>query len=98
MILLACSFVVSCAASPGPVKRKMIGLLQKFDRWDYNGDGFLVPAELDEAERIGGVSKAEVIEFYDRNQDSKISLKEASGGIERVEEAKKLAEQKEAIR
>lgn len=86
-----CGVVVSCA--PGPVERKMIGLVEKFDLWDYNGDGFLVSSELDEAERVGGVDRSEIIKFYDQDNDQRISLKETSRGIERVDEAKEIVEE-----
>ena len=34
------------ACAPHPLKRQMVGLLEKFDGWDYNGDGYLSHAEL----------------------------------------------------
>ncbi|MEK6230503.1 MAG: hypothetical protein N2A42_01465 [Luteolibacter sp.] len=34
------------ACAPHPLKRQMVGLLEKFDRWDYNGDGYLSHTEL----------------------------------------------------
>lgn len=72
----------------------MIGLLQKFDRWDDDGDGF-----LDEAELTDGINSlkgkpqqvsytaADVIDFYDTNHDKKISMMEAQAGFARAAEA-----------
>lgn len=68
----------------------MIGLTEKFDRWDLNGDGFLTADELTEASRISGHPPNELIEFYDLNNDGKISLREAQAGLSRVDEAKLL--------
>ena len=45
---------VSCADRVGPVtpqtpvERQMLGLLEKFDRWDDNGDGELDAEEINE--------------------------------------------------
>jgi hypothetical protein len=71
-----------------PVERKMIGLLEKFDRWDYDGDG-----ELDEKELAAGLkergiktSARDVIGFYDTNGNKKISLREAQAGYHRADE------------
>ncbi|HEX7261015.1 MAG TPA: EF-hand domain-containing protein [Luteolibacter sp.] len=89
--------VASCAAGPGPitpqtpVERQMIGLLQKFDRWDDNGDGYLTASELKQAEQLSGHPRAKIIGFYDANQDGRISLREAQKGIARVEEAERKA-------
>lgn len=91
--------VVSCSSGPGPVtpvtrvERQMIGLLQKFDRWDENGDGYLSAKELKQAEKISGHTPSEIIEFYDINKDGKISLREAQKGYSRVEEAEVKAKQ-----
>lgn len=85
-------FLVCCAPTPGPTKRKMVGLLQKFDKWDYNGDGQLQKSELKEAEQLGGVSADEIIEFYDTSKNGRISLTEASKGLSRVDEARELTE------
>ncbi len=68
----------------------MIGLLQKFDRWDYNGDGYLVASELKDAEQLSGIDSSEIIEFYDSNMDGRISLTEATAGMSRVDEAREL--------
>ncbi|MDE0835134.1 MAG: hypothetical protein OSA84_02135 [Akkermansiaceae bacterium] len=34
------------ACAPHPLKRQMVGLLEKFDHWDYKGDGSLSHTEL----------------------------------------------------
>lgn len=69
----------------------MIGLLEKFDRWDYNGDGFLSASELKPAEAKSGYSPERILGFYDTNHDGKISLKEAQAGVKRPEEAERHA-------
>ena len=58
----------------------MIGLLEKFDRWDENGDGYLTEAELVRTEELTGHPPAKVIAFYDTDGDGRISLKEAQKG------------------
>lgn len=65
----------------------MIGLLEKFDRWDENGDGQLTASELKESQRITGHSPAAILEFYDTDRSGGISLKEAQKGYSRVDEA-----------
>ena len=70
-----------------PVERQMIGLLEKFDRWDHNGDGKLTASELTDAERLTGHTPAKIIEFYDRDKDGSISLREAQTGYARADEA-----------
>lgn len=90
----------SCARGLGPVvpktpvERQMIGLLQKFDRWDDDGNG-----ELDAAELKQGIhslkgkpqqvsyTAPQVINFYDTNHDGTISLAEAQAGYRRAGEA-----------
>jgi len=90
-------------SSPGPpappnrsletIERQMIGLLEKFDRFDYNGDGFLTRKEIRD-----GVREAQLNEFtpndidrafafYDTNHDNRISLHEANAGLQRGPEA-----------
>jgi Ca2+-binding EF-hand superfamily protein len=70
----------------------MIGLLEKFDRWDYNGNGQLEKSELKEAEQIGGFASDEIISFYDTDSSGGISFAEAQSGLSRVDEAKKITE------
>ncbi|MDP4722300.1 MAG: EF-hand domain-containing protein [Akkermansiaceae bacterium] len=94
--LLALCVLAGCATSPGPIKRQMIGLIEKFDRWDINGDGFLTESELKEAEKLSNFTAAEIVEFYDTGGDGKVSLKEAQEGIARLPEAREIAAKKEA--
>jgi Ca2+-binding EF-hand superfamily protein len=90
----------SCSSGLGPVvpktkvERQMIGLLEKFDRWDYNGDGYLDKKELTDG--INGLkgkpqqvsyTADEVIDFYDTNRDRKVSMMEAQAGYKRSAEA-----------
>ena len=90
---LAAFALAACAQKPGPVKRQMIGLLEKFDRWDYNGDGYLVESELEEAERLSGMPAKDLIDFYDTNKDRRISLHEAQAGMSRMGEAREMVEE-----
>ncbi len=96
---------VGCSSGPGPVvpesrtERQMIGLLQKFDRWDDNGDGFLTETELNLGiNRFKGTQTKvdytgkEIIDFYDTNKDSKVSLREAQAGYARSGEAEQIIE------
>lgn len=93
LILAFCS----CTQGPGPitpqtaVERQMIGLLEKFDRWDEDGDGKLRASELKEAQKRSGHHPARIIEFYDTDGDQAISLREAQAGFRRVEEAERKA-------
>ncbi len=80
--------LTACTPQPGPVKRQMIGLLEKFDRWDYNGDGQLSLSELKEAEEVSGFPAADILSFYDSGKDGRISLAEAEAGMSRLDEAK----------
>ena len=88
----------ACTSSslPGPVvpetkvERQMIGLLQKFDRWDLNGDSQLELSELGPAEEISKESSTTILAFYDANHDGKISLTEAQKGYSRSDEAQKI--------
>lgn len=85
--------LAACAPHPGPVKRQMVGLLEKFDRWDYNGDGQLSASELQEAERLSGMPAKDLIDFYDTNNDRKISLREAQAGMSRLDEARETVDE-----
>lgn len=100
MKLLSSSLIfafVSCATGPGPitpktpVERQMIGLLQKFDRFDEDGDGYLTAAELKSAEKASGQPRAKIIGFYDTTRDGRISLREAQNGVSRIGEAERKA-------
>ena len=98
MILIASAGLSACASSnnPGPIKRQMVGLIEKFDRWDVNGDGDLSEAELKPAEKLSSFSAGEIVEFYDTDGDRKISLEEAQKGVKRLPEAQEIAAEQEA--
>ncbi|MFK7851991.1 MAG: hypothetical protein AB8D78_13530 [Akkermansiaceae bacterium] len=93
VILLPLLGLCSCGVTPSPVERQMIGLTEKFDRWDENGDGELSASELSEAEQISGISTERILKFYDTGGDGKISLTEAQEAISRLDEAERLADQ-----
>jgi len=84
-------FAAACAPTPPPtdeipetrIQRQMIGLLEKFDRWDYNGDGQLTLDELDEAAKISGIPAQDILGFYDANGDGGITLREAQAAYSR---------------
>jgi hypothetical protein len=90
--------LANCTSAPGPVvpvsttERQMIGLLEKFDRWDFDGNGQLTASELLEAERISGHSPGKIIAFYDSNRNGSISLREAQAGYARADEAESRAQ------
>ncbi len=86
-------FLAACASGTGSAipenksERQMLGLMEKFDRWDYNGNGLLSYKEInDGVTGLKGTSRAvtytaaEVVEFYDRNGDKSVSLREAQAG------------------
>lgn len=68
--------------------RKMMGLLEKFDRFDYNGDGSLTRKEIDQGIREAGVVGIEPAELdammkhYDVNKDGRITRWEAERVID----------------
>lgn len=105
MKLICLSLVVtsvSCAHGPGPVtptnpvERQMIGLLQKFDRWDDDGNG-----ELSEKELNMGIARykgtptqvnytgKQIVEFYDADHNGAVSLREAQDGYGRADQLAK---------
>ncbi len=94
--LLPCALLLACHPGIGPVtpqnstERKMIGLLEKFDRWDENGDGNLNKRELAPAQKFTKLTPTEIIAFYDTGKDGKISLPEAQAGYARSAEAQKI--------
>ena len=94
--LFAVATLAACSP-PGPfvpqtkVERQMVGLLEKFDRWDYNGDGQLTAPELKDAEARSGYSPAKILGFYDTDHSGGISLGEAQAGFKRVDEAERRA-------
>lgn len=105
-VFLIAAACVSCSEPQGlgpvvpnsAVERQMIGLLQKFDRWDDDGSGKLDSAELTSGvESLRGkpqqvpYSAREIIEFYDKDGDGKVSIAEAQSGYSRSGEAKQRA-------
>lgn len=90
MIVVVC--LCSCGVTQSPIERQMIGLTQKFDLWDENGDGKLSANELDEAVKASGFTAAEIIEFYDSDGDGLISLRETQEGISRSNEVQTMGE------
>jgi len=93
---------IGCASQPAPplaefsdtvVERKMIGFIEKFDRWDENGDGLLTIDELGEAERVAGMPAREILAFYDTNRDGGISLAEAQAAYARSDDAERRVKQ-----
>lgn len=91
--------LVSCSSGPGPVipgnrtERQMLGLLEKFDRWDDDGNGELTVREVDQGIRrfkdtpmkVNYTGK-KVVEFYDTDQSGTVSLREAQAGYRRADE------------
>lgn len=73
-----------------PVERQMLGLLEKFDRWDLDGNGALDEAELTEGLKDRGApyKPKEVMDFYDTSGNGSISLREAQLGFKRTNEVK----------
>lgn len=69
----------------------MIGLLEKFDRYDLNGDGELDAKELVAAQKSTGHAPSEIIGFYDQDKNGTISLREAQRGFSRIDEAEQRA-------
>ena len=92
----ACSAGLGPVVPETPVERKMLGLLEKFDRWDDNGDGLLDERELAMALEGSGHQPAHVIDFYDANGDRRISLREAQTGYHRAGEAGQRIRQRAA--
>lgn len=86
-LLAACASSTGSAVPETKSERQMLGLMEKFDRWDYNGNGLLSIKEIhDGLNSLKGTSRAvkftaaEVVEFYDRNGDKSVSLREAQAG------------------
>jgi Ca2+-binding EF-hand superfamily protein len=81
-MLITAFAAVSCAPKSERIpenrtERQMLGVIEKFDRWDYNGDGRLTLSELEEASKVSGYSAEEILKFYDTNGDGAITLREA---------------------
>jgi hypothetical protein len=92
LILALFGLLFGCAPAPTrPSDRQlqMIGLVQKFDRFDHNGDGYLTRKELEDGLRAEGslsLTPAElnrVMAAYDINHDKRISRHEAQLGADR---------------
>jgi hypothetical protein len=72
-------------------EKQMLGLMEKFDRWDYNGNGLLNTKEIDDGiNSLKGTSRtvsytaADVVKYYDKNGDKSVSLQEAQAGYGRA--------------
>ena len=71
-------------------ERKVIALLEKFDRFDMDGNGQLTRSEIVEGikfEGVSGVNPAEIDELfakYDTNRNGAISLHEANAALAAV--------------
>ncbi len=71
----------------------MLGLLEKFDRWDDNGDGELTEKEIDHGinrfkntpMKVNYTGK-QVVKFYDTDHSASVSLREAQAGYHRADE------------
>ena len=74
---------------PPPIHRKMLGLVEKFDRFDENGDGQLTRKELEAGVKsVGTVHLTKdqydrVMMVYDTDKNHKISLREAQAAAEK---------------
>lgn len=71
----------------------MLGLLEKFDRWDDDGNGELTAKEVDNGiSRFKGTPTAvnftgkDVVDFYDTDHNRAVSLREAQAGYHRADE------------
>jgi hypothetical protein len=101
-VLWAAMLCAACSQGTGPAvpqtqtERKMIGLMQKFDLWDDNGDGQLNEAELAMGLKGTEHKASNVIDFYDANHDKKISLREAQEGYSRSDEAEQRIKARKA--
>jgi Ca2+-binding EF-hand superfamily protein len=89
--MLIC-LIPACAPSPDTAaarQRQMYGLVQKFDRFDGNGDGYLTRDELVRGVNGGGslhLTEEEidrVMRAYDLNGDERISQRESQRAADR---------------
>jgi Ca2+-binding EF-hand superfamily protein len=99
LLLPLAALLVSCGGVPTPAEhdnlqseqeRKVIALLEKFDRFDDNGNGQLTRTEIVNGirfEGISGVDNAEIdrlFSSYDSNRNRSISLPEANAALAAV--------------
>lgn len=102
--LLLTTLAASCSPGLGPVvpgtevERKMIALLEKFDRWDDNGDGQLDRSELADGLKGTDHSPDRVIAFYDTDRNGRVSIREAQAGYRRSGEAEEMIRQRRQAR
>jgi len=89
LILLGCAAACTpVAEQPQARQRQMYGLVQKFDRFDENGDGYLTRGELATGIKESGTVHLtpaqldQVMQGYDRNGDKRISQREAQQGAD----------------
>lgn len=78
--------MVSCATNSDnapPIHRKMLLLVERFDRYDENGDGTLSRTELEKGvdsmgpDRLTKEQYDRAMHVYDANRDSRVSREEA---------------------
>jgi hypothetical protein len=86
-LLAACATGTGSAIPQTNSEKQMLGLMEKFDRWDYNGNSLLSTKEIEDGlNSLKGTSRAvtftaaDVVEFYDKNGDKSVSLREAQAG------------------
>jgi hypothetical protein len=89
-LLAACAPGAGSSIPENNTEKQMLGLIEKFDRWDDDGNGLLSEKEIgDGITSLKGTSRAvkysaaEVVEFYDRSGDNAVSLREAQAGYRR---------------
>lgn len=93
-LLLAPLLFVSCGTPENVVpetthEKKVFAFLEKFDRFDYNGDGKLTKKEVHQGLRetdVHGITEASInkgFDEFDTNKDGAVSFAEAQGGFRR---------------
>lgn len=92
LILISSLSMIACYSGPGTaipenkVERQMMGFMEKFDRWDENGDGKLNRQELTPAKQEWNRSPAELIKFYDADLDGTLTLREVQTSYANADE------------
>ncbi|MEO0017113.1 MAG: hypothetical protein RLZZ522_396 [Verrucomicrobiota bacterium] len=86
-LALALAGCTPTAEQPAARHRQMYGLVQKFDRFDDNGDGYLTRKELTQGAATTGLPLTpekldRVMTGYDKNGDKRISQVEAQQGAD----------------